>query len=136
MLLSQQLTCLWPLSSRNVWKWILKMRAYDSQSPSFSLSYFCFISFCFVLYPIIVIFYFLNTIFNTALCGNGYCNETDGENCISCPVDCKEPSCGISFFLSFPLLHFAFSHPSSFNLFKALLILFNFVFFHQECVGI
>eukprot|EP00026_Physarum_polycephalum_P002084 Phypoly_transcript_02088.p1 GENE.Phypoly_transcript_02088~~Phypoly_transcript_02088.p1 ORF type:complete len:970 (+),score=100.19 Phypoly_transcript_02088:343-2910(+) len=29
-----------------------------------------------------------------ALCGNGVCEEKLGENCISCPLDCRNKTCG------------------------------------------
>lgn len=29
------------------------------------------------------------------LCGDGFCNTTINENCITCPLDCEDISCGM-----------------------------------------
>jgi hypothetical protein len=34
-------------------------------------------------------------IFYTANCGDGYCNSTEKEDCITCPTDCTDVYCGI-----------------------------------------
>lgn len=34
---------------------------------------------------------------NLVLCGDGFCDLLKRENCITCPMDCKEDDCGMSF---------------------------------------
>jgi hypothetical protein len=52
--------------------------------------------------------------YKTALCGNGICSDAIGENCVSCPQDCKQHACSklsISA-LSIASLSIYLSHPS------------------------
>jgi hypothetical protein len=40
-------------------------------------------------------FNFIYFLMHTAHCGDGLCNDTFGEDCISCPYDCKSTQCGM-----------------------------------------
>lgn len=43
--------------------------------------------------------------FKMALCGNKDCVLSDGENCVSCPLDCRDQACGKKKFTLFTVVY-------------------------------